>query len=357
MTKVESQFKKELLEPGEKKLTPLDLWQFHVTNQLVIYVQEELGKHDNRKKILDAKKGQEFHCPKNNVVDFKNNENFSKTIKDMQKACEKNMYNFFTLRAPTTGNDVSSHYIGYVQYKKTVYLMDPANENQWGEEIKKWINKLNSIWDTEYGFKVETYTAINKPQSYEIDTFCQTWSLFLQCQFMDNTWEYMNNTEYDLFDDLIPFINNSMKKIGNKNEDVQNIVLEGLENKAQTKVYDQVYVYYTLKSKMTILDFCETMLNRRNLSNTTYYIMPALGNGIDLDDDEIKFLEKGPHPLIKNQKFMDTLGPLEILQKEQAKIQKDLKSKEKIGGGQCTEETYFIYDLIGQLFFSHREKL
>jgi len=275
----------------------------------------------------------------------------------MHKYCEKDKYNFFTLVAPISGsNDTSSHYIGYVKYNKIIYFLDPAYNDQWGLDIEEWVGRLKNIWEKDYKFKIEEYNPDKKPQSYEFDTFCQTWSLFLQYQFIEKKWG-MKKTQYNFFDDLIPFIIKKFNPIMNfKYEDVKNIIeLEDPKIKVDEKVYDQSYVYYTLKSGLTIPDFCEAMLTERNLSNTTYYIIPALGYSIELDDNELTFLKK--HKLVSSKIF--TI--LEKLQIEQTEYQKKLKaeeaneaeeaeeSKETISRGGNIEATYYIYNTVCSL--------
>ena len=335
-----------------KEITYSDMWEFHVTNKLTLYIQNTMGQDTTRKTIIDhyhqktSENKKHFHCPDKNVIVFEEKtKSHTNTINKMQRACKNDKYNLFTLQAPMDKEDKSSHFVGYVQYNKTIYLLDPGEENQWGQHITKWMKSLIRKWKKKK-FTIKIYSPRKKPQSYNVDIFCQTWSLFLQCEFMNDTWTNIKDKEYDLFDDLIPFIVQSMKQLDVGDEDIEQLIKLDKET-------DMEYIYYTLKSEMDIVDFCNIMLTNRNLSYTAYYKIPAMGIGLDLDDKEKEFVRN--HPLLKKEKnTFKKLVDLQIEQekKEQEQIKKEREEEELRrrkrggGGGEQIAHTYMIHNFI-----------
>lgn len=276
-----------------------EIWKLHVVNSVKDLWQEELNEDISRKAIIQKfsakSKKYRLYCPTINVFYTPLSvEQFLKNIKAKMRE-DKNLITTFSYQTPGD-NDGAAHFMGFVCRGNQIKCLDPATgiENrEWGHTkyLKECQKRFKNL-----GFEVVTYKPVVCCQSLELDTFCQSWSLFL---IIKEIKEELNQQTFSVEDDLFPFLYESfrfLEKDPSKYVELKKELLCKEENDSilkkkhvsnDTIAKDLSYFYYTSLSQFNVSDVL-SLMTCDDVAKTILYSIPMIGTRISLDNDEEK---------------------------------------------------------------------
>lgn len=331
-----------------KKITPWEnvilLW----TNILKEMTQNALMNAQIRKKIFERMvTKRNVKCPPKNII-FGSSV-ISDTVKKIKKIIKpgSKTAKSFCIVTPKDESD-AAHYIGFHQHGNKVMCLDPAVGEQsrdWGH--LEWVKEVKKKMELE-GFQFEYYLPKERCQFLEIDTWCQSWSLYLQINAANDT---LNNQSFTLKNDLFPFL-----------VSVFSILEKGISRKVSTELAYDLYFpnknikdetidsgnffrdmelfYYTFVTKIKTSELL-TLLTPDNVAKTILWKIPPLGTFMDLDENEKQFVETS----IAQLEMDDMYFLFEKIKRRFLFLEQNaLKERQKLKGGASKTKTLRHYN-------------